>query len=391
MLIEELEDEATVGGRILKNEVDSRSEDNADLYPNGFVNDAENVNKYGPVSDPFMNVSSETSEVEREIVQDGSRHVALKLVVGAGARLLFYPTLFYNVVRNKFEADFRWWDEIEPFLLLGAVPFPRHVYRLKSLGVEAVVTLNEPYETLVSSSFYKSQMINHLVIPTRDYLFAPSFENIERAVDFIHSTYVHCKAGRGRSTTIVLCYLVKYRKMVPKDAFNYVQSKRPRVQLAASQWKAVLQYSKFQHFEKMVPLYLSVSQQWPLCSSKLHDSETDRMVIPIQNEFALCGDSPVFVTSSDLEGYEEIEETSNNLHSELGLTYRLGILTAKSVIGVAKASATLARLSYIWLGYQAESQTFNMAISCSPLPDARSQPAEPIVALHVCQQGLVKC
>ena len=35
------------------------------------------------------------------------------LVVGAGARILFYPTLFYNVVRNKFEPNFRWWDQIE--------------------------------------------------------------------------------------------------------------------------------------------------------------------------------------------------------------------------------------------------------------------------------------
>lgn len=32
--------------------------------------------------------------------------------------------------------------------------------------------------------------IDHLVIPTRDYLFAPSFVDIRRAVDFIHSKYV---------------------------------------------------------------------------------------------------------------------------------------------------------------------------------------------------------
>mgnify|MGYP000733494081 CR=1 FL=1 len=41
------------------------------------------------------------------------------------------------------------------FLLLGAVPFPKHVFHLKDLGVEAVVTLNEPYETLVSPSLYE--------------------------------------------------------------------------------------------------------------------------------------------------------------------------------------------------------------------------------------------
>lgn len=176
---------------------------------------------------------------------------AKRALVGAGARILFYPTLLYNVLRNKIESEFRWWDEVDQFLLLGAVPFPKDVPRLKQLGVGGVITLNEPYETLVPSSLYHAHEIDHLVIPTRDYLFAPSFVDINRAVDFIHqnascgrTTYVHCKAGRGRSTTIVLCYLVRYKHMTPVDALEYVRSRRPRVLLAPRQWKAVQEYSK---------------------------------------------------------------------------------------------------------------------------------------------------
>ncbi|XP_010244412.1 PREDICTED: putative dual specificity protein phosphatase DSP8 [Nelumbo nucifera] len=176
---------------------------------------------------------------------------AKRALVGAGARILFYPTLLYNVFRNKIQAEFRWWDEVDQFLLLGAVPFPKDVPRLKQLGVGGVITLNEPYETLVSTSLYHAHGIDHLVIPTRDYLFAPSFADISRAVDFIHknascgrTTYVHCKAGRGRSTTIVLCYLVEYKHMTPAAALEYVRSRRPRVLLARSQWKAVQDYQK---------------------------------------------------------------------------------------------------------------------------------------------------
>jgi len=33
-------------------------------------------------------------------------------LIGAGARALFYPTLLYNVVRNKMQAEFRWWDKV---------------------------------------------------------------------------------------------------------------------------------------------------------------------------------------------------------------------------------------------------------------------------------------
>ncbi|KAL3021765.1 hypothetical protein AAZX31_05G210600 [Glycine max] len=184
---------------------------------------------------------------ERQIVSVDAK----RALVGAGARILFYPTLLYNVLRNKIEAEFRWWDQIDEFLLLGAVPFPKDVPHLKKLGVGGVITLNEPYETLVPSSLYRAHGIDHLVIPTRDYLFAPSFVDINRAVQFIHqnatcgkTTYVHCKAGRGRSTTIVLCYLVEYKHMTPATALEYVRSRRPRVLLAPSQWKAVQNYNK---------------------------------------------------------------------------------------------------------------------------------------------------
>lgn len=36
-----------------------------------------------------------------------------RVLVGAGARALFYPTLLYNVVRNKIQAEFRWWDWVD--------------------------------------------------------------------------------------------------------------------------------------------------------------------------------------------------------------------------------------------------------------------------------------
>ncbi|GAV62159.1 DSPc domain-containing protein [Cephalotus follicularis] len=218
---------------------------------------------------------------------------AKRALVGAGARILFYPTLLYNVFRNKIQAEFRWWDQVDQFLLLGAVPFPKDVPRLKQLGVGGVITLNEPYETLVPTSLYHDHGIEHLVIPTRDYLFAPSFVDINRAVDFIHknaccgrTTYVHCKAGRGRSTTIVLCYLVEYKHMTPATALEYVRSRRPRVLLAPSQWKAVQKYSSRQ---------------------------------PANTAHSPSGDA-VLITKADLEGYHG--NYDNNACKELAIVTR---------------------------------------------------------------------
>ncbi|CAL9079734.1 unnamed protein product [Musa textilis] len=63
------------------------------------------------------------------------------------------------------EPEFHWWDQVDEFLLLGAVPFPTDVPRLKQLGVHGVITLNEPYETLVPALLYLAHGIEHMLIP----------------------------------------------------------------------------------------------------------------------------------------------------------------------------------------------------------------------------------
>ncbi|XP_042487841.1 phosphatidylglycerophosphate phosphatase PTPMT2-like [Macadamia integrifolia] len=264
---------------------------------------------------------------------------AKRALIGVGARFLFYPTLFYNVVRNKIQSEFRWWDGVDEFILLGAVPFPTDVPRLKQLGVCGVITLNEPYETLVPTSLYHAYGIEHLVIPTRDYLFAPSFGDICKAVDFIHknascgtTTYVHCKAGRGRSTTIVLCYLVQHKRMTPDAAYKYVRSIRPRVLLAPSQWQAVQEFYRLR-VEKTFggPLTLFNPMIKALASPALtKDLE------------AFDEGSVVVITEADLDGYDESRDSSivgNEVWAELNLVYRVQFA----------GQAALARLSCLWL------------------------------------------
>ncbi|KAG2332707.1 hypothetical protein Bca4012_017726 [Brassica carinata] len=263
-------------------------------------------------------------------------------LVGVGARALFYPTLVYNVVRNKVEAEFHWWDRVAQFILLGAVPFPSDVPRLKELGVCGVITLNEPYETLVPSSLYKSYCIDHLVIATRDYCFAPSMEAICQAVDFIHrnaslgkTTYVHCKAGRGRSTTVVICYLVQHKHMTPEAAYDYVKSIRPRVKLAATQWKAVLEYYHVR--------VLNTQSSLPVATSTLIPRNVKQVCSG--NVVVFDDGSMVLVTHSDVEGYDErsMNIAGNEIWAaaaDLSMVYRV------KVVG----QAALARISCLWLG-----------------------------------------
>ena len=53
--------------------------------------------------------STEILGVERSVVEWDAKRV----LIGAGARALFYPTLLYNVVRNKIQSEFRWWDRVD--------------------------------------------------------------------------------------------------------------------------------------------------------------------------------------------------------------------------------------------------------------------------------------
>lgn len=51
----------------------------------------------------------EKGDLKRKIIKIDAK----KAFIGAGARLFFYPTLLYNVLRNKIESDFRWWDQVD--------------------------------------------------------------------------------------------------------------------------------------------------------------------------------------------------------------------------------------------------------------------------------------
>lgn len=291
---------------------------------------------------------SDDKDQEEETVLDVS-HGEIRLsdakraLIVVGSRFLFYPTLLYNVIRNKIQSEFHWWDLIDEFVLLGAVPFPTDVPRLKQIGVHGVITLNEPYETLVPTSLYHAHGIDHLVIPTRDYLFAPSFGDICRAVDFIHKnascgrmTYVHCKAGRGRSTTIVLCYLIQHKQMSPSAAYEYVKLSRPRVLLAASQWQAVQEYYQLQ-----------VKTEKPRCL------DNQVAIAPhsgaAQNPEGFGDSSVVVVTESDLDGYDGSNKSGivgNDIWAELSWVYKIHY----------SGQAALAKFSCLWLRYHAPNQ-----------------------------------
>lgn len=149
------------------------------------------------------------------------------------ARSLFLPTFAWNFAQARILHRRHWWDSVDEYVVLGALPLKRDVPRMANLGVRNVINMCEEYRGPIKE--YLKYQIEQLWLPTTDFN-PPKLEDVERGVSFLQRcvakrqrVYVHCKAGRARSATIVICWLVKHRGMSPEQAQQHLLRCRPHV------------------------------------------------------------------------------------------------------------------------------------------------------------------
>ena len=89
-----------------------------------------------------------------------------------------------------------------------------------------------------------------LHLPTPDYI-SPSLSDVRKAIAFIENnasrgvvTYVHCKAGKGRAPTVVVCYLMKKHGFSPREAQDFIVKKRPQISKNLYKRQAVLEFQQ---------------------------------------------------------------------------------------------------------------------------------------------------
>jgi atypical dual specificity phosphatase len=77
--------------------------------------------------------------------------------------------------------------------------------------------------------------VEQLHLPTLDY-HSPNEQDMLRGIEFIHrhitagrGVYVHCKAGRGRSVTLAMCYLMAAHGLTPEQAHRRIRDVRPQI------------------------------------------------------------------------------------------------------------------------------------------------------------------
>ena len=212
----------------------------------------------------------------------GRPMIALAIPIAGAGVVLFGLALYYNryelfyestlngiVLLNKVN-KYDWHNEIVPGeLVLGAIPLKNmgHDHELKGKEVGAVLSMVMPFETNdpslladpVSEKSWKNQGIKYNNLPTPD-LGAPSQQDIVKGVAHIKEnadqdkkTYVHCKAGVGRSATIVISYLLTHKRDLLNQvegedpverAMAYVKGRRVKMSLSAVQKDAICTYAK---------------------------------------------------------------------------------------------------------------------------------------------------
>ncbi|VTJ77569.1 phosphatidylglycerophosphatase and protein-tyrosine phosphatase 1 isoform X2 [Marmota monax] len=146
------------------------------------------------------------------------------------ARALFYPTLLYTVFRGKVRgpAHRDWYHRIDHTVLLGALPLRGMTHKeWKRVGVE------------------------QLRLSTVDMTGIPTLANLHRGVRFAlkyqslgHCVYVHCKAGRSRSATMVAAYLMQVHNYSPEEAVRAISKIRSHIYVRPGQMEILKEFHK---------------------------------------------------------------------------------------------------------------------------------------------------
>ncbi|KAM5316885.1 phosphatidylglycerophosphatase and protein-tyrosine phosphatase 1 [Glossophaga mutica] len=173
------------------------------------------------------------------------------------ARVLFYPTLLYTLFRGKVRgpAHRDWYHRIDRTVLLGALPL-RSMTRglVEKENVRGVITMNEEYETRFlcnSAKEWRKVGVEQLRLSTIDMTGIPTLANLQKGVQFAlkyqslgQSVYVHCKAGRSRSATMVAAYLIQVYNWSPEEAVGAITKIRPHIHIRSGQLEILKEFHK---------------------------------------------------------------------------------------------------------------------------------------------------
>lgn len=136
--------------------------------------------------------------------------------------------------------------QILPYLFLGGKSAAKSLQGLRKNGITRVLNI-----TTHIPNFFQDEGVTYKRIPVEDRLDVDLSPHLEGALHFIEETsnrgekvLVHCHAGRSRSVTVVMAYLIKFYNYSMHGALDHVKSCKPDVNPNLSFIGQLLEYEE---------------------------------------------------------------------------------------------------------------------------------------------------
>jgi len=130
---------------------------------------------------------------------------------------------------------------IDDFLFLGNLDNARKECTVKEFGIQYLLSILSDDEEDPEITYHGHQ---RLLLKAQDTegediskLFGPACQFLQKVHAKNARVLVHCVAGRSRSASVVLAFLMRHWRMALSDAFAYVKEKRPCVLPSDSFWR----------------------------------------------------------------------------------------------------------------------------------------------------------
>ena len=133
----------------------------------------------------------------------------------------------------------RWFDEVDPSLVVGGALFPGDLDALRARGVGAILSLCAEYVDPPCDGLAMHRIAVHDDLPASAEQIKEGVRWIDERVAAGAKVYVHCAAGRGRSVSVACAWLVRRHGLSTDEALARIQAVRPCARPARWQIAAV--------------------------------------------------------------------------------------------------------------------------------------------------------
>ena len=159
-----------------------------------------------------------------------------------------FPIVFYKWITNFGKSSFDYSNITDNIIISGEYT-SNDIFVIQKLNVKCVIDMRS--ESIFDQSLFESIGIKYFNIPVDNY-FAPELEQIDTAIEYIKSNIsdennilIHCKEGVGRSSLIIIAYLVT----TGLDLFESMEI------VKSHRWGANLNNIQFQKLKKWYEFY----------------------------------------------------------------------------------------------------------------------------------------